>query len=145
MILPSLYGSLNRKKLTHHAPKDFLLYLKEIYDLNRVRNKEIIKQLVFLSDVFNQNKNSICIFKRIALIMLDYQNIKNERMLGDIDILISEKDLFRAKNLLTDEGYEPVRNEYSFVEKPKNQQAFKKNSSSEFYCCSRTPQSTFRR
>jgi hypothetical protein len=40
----------------------------------------------------------------------------NERMVGDIDILVSEKDLLRSQQLLIDEGFKAVSSEFSFIE-----------------------------
>jgi hypothetical protein len=39
----------------------------------------------------------------------------NERMVGDIDVLVSEKDLSRSQELLINEGFKAVSNVFSFT------------------------------
>ena len=53
LVLPAIYGALKRKKLVDHPPIDLVSYLKEITDLNLKRNIAILKQIDFLSKIFN--------------------------------------------------------------------------------------------
>jgi hypothetical protein len=115
LILPAIYGSLKRKKLVHHIPKDLVSYLQEITDLNLKRNTAILKQIDFLSKIFNKHKIDHVFLKGAALLIIKPYDTMNERMIGDIDILVSEKDLSRSQQLLLDEGFEAVSNEFSFT------------------------------
>ena len=115
LVLPAIYGALKRKKLVDHAPIDLLSYLKEITDLNLKRNTAILKQIDFLSELFNKNKINHVFLKGAAMLITKRYDTINERMVGDIDILVSENDLSRSQQILIDEGFKAVFNEFSFT------------------------------
>jgi hypothetical protein len=115
LVLPAIYGALKRKKLVDHAPIDLVSYLKEITDLNLKRNTAILKQIDFLSELFNKNKINHVFLKGAAMLITKRYDTINERMVGDIDILVSENDLSRSQQILIDEGFKAVFNEFSFT------------------------------
>ena len=115
LVLPAIYGALRRKKLAHHTPTDLVSYLKEITDLNLKRNTAILKQIDFLSELFNKNKIDHVFLKGAAMLITYPYDTINERMIGDIDILVSEKDISRSQQLLLDIGFEEVSDEFSFT------------------------------
>ena len=115
LVLPAIYGALKRKKLIGHTPKDLVSYLQEITHLNQKRNTAILKQIAFLSEVFNRHQIEHVFLKGAALLITKPYDTMNERMVGDIDILVLEKDLFRAQQLLINEGFDAVCNEFSFT------------------------------
>tara|TARA_B100001175_G_scaffold173947_1_gene147632 strand:- start:3300 stop:4340 length:1041 start_codon:yes stop_codon:yes gene_type:complete len=115
LLLPAIYGALKRKKLVNHAPKDLLLYLQEITDLNYERNSAILKQVDFLSKIFNKNQIDHVFLKGAAMLITKTYEAVSERMVGDIDILVAEKDLLSAQQLLINEDFEAVSNEFSFT------------------------------
>ena len=115
LVLPAIYGALKRKKLIDQAPKDLVSYLQEITDLNLKRNSSILKQIAFLSELFNRNQIEYVFLKGAAMLITKPYEAWSERMVGDIDLLVSEKDLLRAQQLLINESFEAVSNEYSFT------------------------------
>ena len=115
LILPSLYSSLKRKKLESYAPKELLSYLKEITKLNRNRNDEVLNQIIFISDLFKKNCINYVFIKGSAIIISGPSCPLNERMIGDIDILVAEKHLSKAQNLLIDEGFAEINDKLDFV------------------------------
>jgi hypothetical protein len=115
LVLPAIYGALKRKKLVDHAPIDLVFYLQEITDLNRKRNTAILKQINFLSKLLNRHQIEHVFLKGAAMLITKPYDALNERMVGDIDILVSEKDLAKAQQLLLDEGFNAVSNEFSFT------------------------------
>ena len=92
-ILPAIYGALKRKKLDDHAPIDLVSYLQEITDLNLKRNTAILKQINFLYKLFNTHQIDHVFLKGAAMLITSPYDAINERMVGDIDILVSKKDL----------------------------------------------------
>ena len=93
MILPSVYFSLKSlNKYEIDIPTDLEIYLKEIYKINSERNRLILDQMANISNVFESNNIDYVFLKGSALIALDVNNMRNERMLGDIDILIKPCD-----------------------------------------------------
>ena len=115
LVLPAIYGALRRKKLVNHIPKDLVFYLQEITDLNLKRNTAIFKQIDFLSELFNRHQIEHVFLKGATMLITKPYNTLSERMVGDIDILVSEKDLLRAQKLLIDEGFDSVSNDFSFT------------------------------
>ena len=115
LVLPSIYGALKRKKLLHHAPRDLVYYLQEITELNKKRNTSIIKQIDFLSKIFNKHQINHIFLKGAAILVTEIYDAKSERMVGDIDILVSERDLSRAHQLLIDQGFDTLSDEFSFT------------------------------
>ena len=116
LVLPAIYGALKRKKLLKYVPKDLINYLHQITTLNYNRNTDILKQISFLSEVFNGHQIDYVFLKGAAMLITKPYETKSERMLGDIDILVSKKDLHIAKKLLINIGFEEVSDEFSFTE-----------------------------
>lgn len=116
LVLPAICRALISKKLEQYVPNDLLSYLKEITEINYQRNKSILKQLAFLSEVFNKNKIDYVFLKGAAMLILKPYDTVSERMLGDIDILVAEKDLLRAKQILIHQGFREIKDEFNFVE-----------------------------
>lgn len=115
LILPSIYSALKFKKLEHHVPKDLISYLEKISNLNHKRNISILKQITFLSNFFKKNNIDYVFVKGAALLILKPYKVEWQRMIGDIDLLVAEKDLQSAQQLLLNIGFEPVSNEFSFT------------------------------
>tara|TARA_S200000501_G_scaffold369045_1_gene407835 strand:+ start:4258 stop:5322 length:1065 start_codon:yes stop_codon:yes gene_type:complete len=115
LVLPAIYGAIRKKNIEHYAPQDLLLYLKEIYYLNYNQNIEILRQITFLSKVFKKNKIEYVFLKGSAILIEKPYDAIHERMLGDIDILVAEKDIIRALEVLIKNGFKENNNEFSFV------------------------------
>ena len=115
LVLPAIYGALKRKKLIGHTPKDLVSYLLEITDLNYKRNTAILKQIDFLSEIFNRHQIEYVFLKGAAILIAKPYEALSERMVGDIDVLVSEKALLRTQQLLIDEGFEEVSKNYDFT------------------------------
>ena len=93
LILPSIFGSIKRKGLEQSFPKDLLSYLEEISKINYERNKLILIQIEYLSSLLKKHKiHHVFLKGATLLISKPYETVK-ERMIGDIDILVDEKDL----------------------------------------------------
>lgn len=116
LVLPKIYRALKRKNLGHHVPMDLMSYLQEITNLNQNRNIAILKQINFLSEIFNKHQIDHVFLKGAAMLITKPYDTLSERMIGDIDILVSEKDLLISQQILIDEGFNAVSNEFSFTE-----------------------------
>ena len=116
LILPAIYGAIHRKKLEHKVPEELLLYLQEITTLNRERNIEILKQIKFISTLFINNNIKFVFLKGAAMLIFKPYNSIDERMVGDIDILIDKNDIDRAKDvLLQNNFYTKKTHELKFI------------------------------
>ena len=76
LMLPAIYGALKRKKLINHAPKDLVPYLQEITNLNQKRNTAILKQINFLSKLFNRHQIDYVFLKGATMLITRCHDFK---------------------------------------------------------------------
>jgi hypothetical protein len=109
-VFPALYCNLKRKKLTQYLPSDLVEYMKHITDLNRERNFQIIEQAKEINDLLLSN-NITPIFLKGTGNLLEglYEDIA-ERMVGDIDFIVSKNDYKKTILILESSKYKKVHN-----------------------------------
>ncbi|MDP2336711.1 MAG: nucleotidyltransferase family protein [Bacteroidota bacterium] len=105
LILPVIYLKFQSQDVLQFMPEVLSEYLKEIYELNVSRNQLILIQLQEITHVLNQH-NIFPTFLKGSGNLLDglYSDI-GERILGDIDFLVPEKDYLEAARIMESEGY----------------------------------------
>ena len=105
LVLPVVYLKFYKHDIIKHLPEELAGYLKDIYDLNASRNNQILLQLHDVTGVLNKG-GIYPVFLKGAGNLLDklYSDI-GERMLGDVDFLVPEKDWLRSVKLLKKDGY----------------------------------------
>jgi hypothetical protein len=84
--------------------------------LNVTRNTRILEQIHEITGILTKN-DIYPVFLKGAAYLLDelYTNI-GERILGDIDFLVPEKDYFLSAQILENEGYSKFENEANYFE-----------------------------
>ena len=104
-VFPALYINLKRAGFLEYLPKDLVDYMKRITDLNRERNQQIIEQAKEINDLLLKN-NITPIFLKGTGNLLEglYEDIA-ERMVGDIDVLVSKKQTNEAYEILKNQNY----------------------------------------
>ncbi len=108
-VFPALYINLKKAHLLDYLPKELVIYMKNITDLNRERNKKIIAQSKDLNSLLLANNiNPIFIKGTGNLFANIYEDIA-ERMVGDIDLIFSKDDYPKAINIVKDFGYFEVK------------------------------------
>ena len=115
LILPLLYNKFERLNISKNHTFTFIKYLKEIYEINYNRNKELIIELKFIDKLFKKNKISYTLMKGAALIADEVFESPAERMIGDIDLLVDTSHLRKAFDLLKFNGYNEI-SKYQFFE-----------------------------
>jgi hypothetical protein len=105
VVLPAIYCRLKAKQLLHTLPDDLETYLEELTSINRNRNKSILKQVHAISQLLSAHSIDHVFLKGAALLALGCYEDNAERMVGDIDILISKSQLHLAFDLLKANGY----------------------------------------
>jgi len=105
LILPAIYLQFRDHHILEHIPEELNQHLKDIHDLNVNRNNLILEQLQHITKVLNRN-NIYPVFMKGSGNLLDglYADT-GERILGDIDFLVPEKDYLLSGSLFEDEGY----------------------------------------
>ena len=111
LLLPKIYSEIKKNNIESYIPDDLLNYLQEISEINYLRNKQILKQIFNVGDIFNKNKINYVFLKGSALLLSQPYDTINERMIGDIDILVSENDIHSADRILKNMGYYEISSE----------------------------------
>ena len=105
MVLVSLFFNLRNANLLNYLPTDLVKYMKYIARLNKNRNNNIISQLNEINDLLLKNEITPIFLKGTSnIIELLYTDI-SERMISDIDFLVSEDDYERSIDLLKKNNY----------------------------------------
>lgn len=105
LILPALYVNLKKKKILRLFPIDFRNYLKNIYQINYNRNKEILNEAKELFSILKSESINFNFIKGVEYLMSEIYDNLGERMIGDIDILVEELKVFEVKVLLNKYDY----------------------------------------
>ena len=112
LIIPAVYMILKKNKLNSFIPKDFENYIKWIYEINKERNRKLIEEISFISQIFKRNNIQHIFIKGSSNLINRYYFDDGIRMIGDIDILISSKDKYKVEKTLKKKGYV---NEYDYM------------------------------
>lgn len=116
LVLPAVYGNLKRKNILKLIPVDLEKFLKNIYEKNGERNKKILLQIESLNALFLKNYIDHIFLKGSALLLSNKFDDLNERMIGDIDILIKKESILKARDLIIKNGYKFLKTEINFTE-----------------------------
>ena len=105
-ILPVIYLRLKNAELLEIFPDEYASHLKEIYELNRKRNTEILQQIEEISAKLQKANIKPIYLKGTANLMDGLYDDIGVRMIGDIDFLVQEKDYLKTAELILGLGYE---------------------------------------
>ncbi len=108
LVFPALYIQLERAGLLPLLPSDLVAYMEEFTSMNRDRNQQIIGQAKELTILLNRHGFSPVFLKGTAQLLSGLYTDIAERMVGDIDFLVFEKDLEGTAEVLLDAGYKPL-------------------------------------
>jgi hypothetical protein len=104
-VIPALYYKLKERDYIKLLNDELASYLEEIYRQNLERNLELVKEVNEISDLFKSNNIDHVFLKGAALVSSVYKSTLGIRMVGDIDILITNDQILKAKSLMEDYGY----------------------------------------
>lgn len=105
LVVPSLYLNLKNAQLLNLLPEGLEIYFKEITQANKIRNEALIKQVNHLVSILDKHKIKPLFLKGMAHLLEGlYQDI-GERMLSDIDFLVSRNQVEKVAEVLKREGY----------------------------------------
>lgn len=112
LVIPALYLNLKRASLLPELPDDLVEHLKEITDLNRERNQQIIKQAKQVTALLNKYDIEPIFLKGTANLLSGLYTDIAERMVGDIDLLLSDSKTIEAAEVLLSNGYTTLDGAY---------------------------------
>lgn len=105
LILPTIYLKFHSHNLLPHFPEEFTTFLEEVHQLNLARNEQILKQLQEIMNLLNGQKIYPTLLKGAGNLLDNLYGDKGERMMGDIDFLVPEKDYLLSAELMENAGY----------------------------------------
>jgi hypothetical protein len=109
LILPVIYLKLKEHDLLGYLPELFAKHLEDIYELNRSRNIHILEQMKEITALLNSAGISPIYLKGTGNLIDEIYTDIGERIIGDIDFLVPEKDFLMAAELFQKEGYQICR------------------------------------
>ena len=107
-VLPLLFIKLNKTGLLSSLPSDLNSFLKKITEENEKRNREILKQIKALEELFLFHRLKPIFIKGSGNLKQNLYADIGERMVGDIDVLFNHSEAQKAQNLLLRNGYTPI-------------------------------------
>lgn len=110
LVLPALYCNYKRNNLLKFLPDDLVAYMEEITSLNRDRNLKIIEQINQLNSLLIQNGVNPIFIKGTSNLIQGLYEDPAERMVGDIDFLVSKNEYDLAAKILSEHNYKSVSN-----------------------------------
>ena len=106
LVLPVIYLKFRKHNLLSYLPEVLVQHLEEIYSLNRDRNLQIIEQMKEITVTLNSAGISPLFMKGTGNLIDGVYSDVGERIIGDIDLLVPEKDFLTAAGLFEKEGYQ---------------------------------------
>ena len=100
LMLPSLYINLTKKGLIELIPLELKKYLKEIYIINKKRNQLLLNEAKEISEKLNYNKINHVFVKGTSHLFNNIYDDIGERMVGDIDFLVSKEDFVKTIEII---------------------------------------------
>ena len=105
LVLPVIYLKFKKYDLLTYLPEVLAQHLKEIYTLNRTRNEQILLQVKEINAILNLANISPIYMKGTGNLIDGIYSDIGERIIGDIDLLVPEKDFLSAAKCIQNEGY----------------------------------------
>ncbi len=105
LILQVIFLKFRAHGILEYIPVELKEHLQEIYKMNSQRNNEILDQIKSITTILNK-KNIVPLFLKGSGNLLDVlYSHTGERLMGDIDFLVPEKDYLISAELMLDAGY----------------------------------------
>jgi len=105
LVLPAIYLKLRKHDLLGYLPEVLAHHLEEIHSLNHARNEQILLQVRAINGTLNAAGISPIYLKGTGNLIDGIYEDAGERIIGDIDFLVPEKDYLAAAELFKNEGY----------------------------------------
>lgn len=107
-VFPALYCHLKQVNLLSELPEDLVKFMKDIADANRSRNQQIISQATDINKLLLANGITPIFLKGTAFLVEELYQDSAERMVGDIDFLVSKNAYQKAIQVLKADAYQLV-------------------------------------
>lgn len=106
LVTPSLAGALQRKGLFDRLPEEVQDYLHTIQSLNRERNQMLREQLIIITEALNRIGIQPVLLKGAITLTSGQYTGAEDRVIGDLDLLVPDSLMETATAALTNVGYQ---------------------------------------
>jgi hypothetical protein len=110
-VFPAIYCNFKRTDFLKYLPADLVAYMKHITNLNIDRNVQIIQQAKELNSLLLENNVRTLFLKGTGNLLEGLYEDIGERMVGDIDFIVSNEDSLKSNKVLINNGYKTKINE----------------------------------
>lgn len=110
LVIPVIYLKFKKHGILEFLPEDLVETLQTIYELNRERNEQILRQIDNITTLLNKENIQPVFLKGTANLLDGLYNDVGERMAHDIDFLVREEEYLRTAELLLKNGYQTEPN-----------------------------------
>jgi hypothetical protein len=105
LITQAIYLKFKKTGILPLLPDDLENYLKEIHELSLNRNKLILEQLAEVCELLGTGNIAPTLLKGAGNLIDNVYSDKGERIMGDIDLLVTEDEYLKAAKIIVDAGY----------------------------------------
>jgi hypothetical protein len=105
LVAPAMYSGLKRQGLWGELPVGFTDYLESLHYLNTLRNQEVLEEIALISGLFERAGIESVALKGAAYLLLGLYKDPGDRVLTDIDLLVSETESKDALRILKEAGF----------------------------------------
>ena len=105
LVLPAFYSSLKKLNLLSHLPIDLVKYMKQITSINQARNEQIILEAKNINEILISENVKPIFLKGTSNLLTGLYYKLGDRMVGDIDFLVSKKEYLKTIKILRKFGY----------------------------------------
>ena len=106
LVIPLFYVKAKDKDLLKNFEKEFVRYSRGIYEINKNRNEKLVKELNHIKSFLKKNNIAFKFLKGAGLLDNKFYSDIGERMIGDIDILVSPIEEDNILRLLKANNYD---------------------------------------
>lgn len=107
-VFPALYCNLKKANFLEYLPTDLVEYMIHLTELNSERNQQIIEQAKEINELLLANNITPIFLKGTGNLLEGLYDDISERMVGDIDFIVSKDEYQPTINLLTEFNYNRV-------------------------------------
>jgi len=106
LVLPAFYHILIQyPKVIDSLDDELIEFMHNIYELNAQRNQRIKKQVIFSAKILNSIGIEPVLLKGAAALFMDLYSYPGQRVMADIDILVSPERIDETLAALRKNGY----------------------------------------
>lgn len=105
LVLQTIYLKFKAHYIFDEISEELSVHLKNIYELNVSRNEQILEQVKHIALVLSNSNIKPVFLKGSGNLADGVYNDTGERLMGDIDFLVSDDDYLKTAELLKNEGY----------------------------------------